>query len=186
VLHNNVYLILLPQFDIQMTDKTAQQDALRAHRASELFEREWRAKESIEMHKLKAREENLRKCRLEQLQEREDDIAQEAKSLRSAFVKNLEKQKAALAKSEVDKIKKHEESQKFSRDIKAQICEKVLVKEREKVERSNGELKMKKEEEEKQRRLDVLRKEKIQGLVDMGVPEKYCADIVRKMAVVHK
>jgi Trichohyalin-plectin-homology domain len=145
-----------------MTDKAAEQDALRAQRSSETYEREWRKKEILAMQKQHAREAELRTCRLAQLKEREDDVASEAKTLRLAFQRALSKQKEAQVLVEEVKEKKKAESRTFSKDIMAQISEKRMVKEQAKKDFLSEAGRIEKIEGEKEDRLDKIKAEKIQ------------------------
>ena len=75
-----------------MTDKQSKQDEIRAHRATEGREREWRRKEKEAALKAKKMEQELKQERLFQNQQKQANIAQEASFLRQEFQKGIKKQ----------------------------------------------------------------------------------------------
>ena len=77
-----------------MSDKHSQQNALRAQRAYEAYEREWRRKEKEAAEKHAAQEKELREERIKQQEAREYAIAVEAHKMRQEFYENLARQKA--------------------------------------------------------------------------------------------
>lgn len=88
------------------SDKQAQQDALRARRAYEAYEREWRRKEKDQAEKHILMEADLRNERNKQQSARENAVAIEAHEMKLEFYKSLERQKqeeAKLAKAAQDR-----------------------------------------------------------------------------------
>jgi Trichohyalin-plectin-homology domain len=76
-----------------VSDKQAQQDALRARRAYEAYEREWRRKEKESAEKQTQQEDDLRAERFKQQRAREEAIAVEAHKMKVEFFETLDCQK---------------------------------------------------------------------------------------------
>jgi Trichohyalin-plectin-homology domain len=77
----------------KVSDKQAQQDALRARRAYEAYEREWRRKEKESAEKQTQQEDDLRAERFKQQRAREEAIAVEAHKMKVEFFETLDCQK---------------------------------------------------------------------------------------------
>ena len=69
------------------SDEQAERDALRAKRATEEAEREWRRKEAAEARHKKEVEDMLRAARSQQMQQKEHYLAVEAQRERAEFEK---------------------------------------------------------------------------------------------------
>jgi hypothetical protein len=92
----------------KVADKHAQQDALRARRAYEAYEREWRRKEKDTAEKHTQQEEELKFERGKQQLAREAAIAVEAHKMKKEFFETLQRQKEeALRSKELEKIAHH-------------------------------------------------------------------------------
>lgn len=102
----------------KMSDKHAQQNALRAQRAYEAYEREWRRKEKEAAEKHAAQEKELREERIKQQDAREYAIAVEAHKMRQEFYENLARQKALEEKLKNETIEEHERNKKYALEVK--------------------------------------------------------------------
>jgi hypothetical protein len=111
----------------KVSDKHSQQNALRAQRAFEAHEREWRRKEKEAAEKHAAQEKELREERVKQQDAREFAIAVEAHKMRKEFYENLARQKdleEIIKKQAIEEIIKkqaieeHERNKKYALEVK--------------------------------------------------------------------
>lgn len=162
-------------------DKQAEKDALRAKRNQEEAEREWRRKEKQEAEKKKATEEMLRRAREDQVKNKEHFLAVQAARDRAEFERVLKAQEEQTLKDEdaerVQNIRRHQHAE----EVRQQIREKE--KERVKVTSAFFEEGIKLDQEAKARRkkLDEIKKRKLQELKEAGVPDKYCNEVARRI-----
>lgn len=169
-----------------MQDKRSEQDALRAKRASEAYEREWRRKEKELALKKIEQENQLREARLKQQQDREHVIAVEAFKMKQEFFDMLKSQKDNEAKEKNDKLRKSELTHQYATEIKSQINKRETERKKERETVMAESQKFKKEQQEKKSHLDVVKARKLQELRDLGIPEKYCNEIRRQMKDLEK
>uniref|UniRef100_A0A0B7A4H8 Cilia- and flagella-associated protein 45 n=1 Tax=Arion vulgaris TaxID=1028688 RepID=A0A0B7A4H8_9EUPU len=162
-------------------DEQAERDALRAKRAQEQAERDWRRKEADEAKKKAELEDSLKKARTMQMQQKEHFMAVQAQRERLEFERVLRAQKEL-----VDKQKREEEAFRKKKyalavDVRAQIRE----KEQDRIAERNAffEEGIKLDEEAKARRLklEAMKKKKLNELRDAGIPDKYLAEVERKI-----
>jgi hypothetical protein len=104
-----------------MSDKQAQQDALRAQRAYEAYEREWRRKEKEAAEKQQSQETELREERIKQQKAREYAIAIEAHNMRQEFYENLHRQKALEKKLKEEEAVIGERNKKYAQEVKVRL-----------------------------------------------------------------
>lgn len=102
----------------KMSDKQAAQDALRAQRAYEAYEREWRRKEKEMAEKHAAQERELREDRLKQQNAREHAIAVEAHKMRIEFMENIRRQKQIEEKIQEEERVHAEKNKIYSSEVK--------------------------------------------------------------------
>ncbi|KAJ3125011.1 Cilia- and flagella-associated protein 45 [Nowakowskiella sp. JEL0407] len=164
----------------KMSDKQAQQDALRAQRAFEAYERDWRRKEKETAAKQAAQEKELREERLKQQKAREHAIAVEARKMKNEFFENLQRQKEIEEKQKAEARERAEKNKIYSSEIKAQITEKEAARRKSREEFFMEGVKLAKERMEKISKIDHIKERKIQELRNVHVPEKYCKEIERK------
>ena len=111
-----------------MSDKQAQQDALRAQRAYEAYEREWRRKEKEAAEKQDSQEKDLREERIKQQQAREYAIAVEAHKMRQEFYENLQRQKELEHKLKQEQIENAERNKKYAQEVKVRPKYSILIR----------------------------------------------------------
>lgn len=102
----------------KMSDKQAAKDALRAQRAYESYEREWRRKEKEAAEKQSNQERELREDRLKQQKAREHAIAAEAHKMRIEFMDNIKRQKEIEEKIQEEERTRAEKNKKYSAEVK--------------------------------------------------------------------
>ncbi|KAI8811517.1 tumor suppressor, Mitostatin-domain-containing protein [Cladochytrium replicatum] len=105
----------------KISDKQAQQDALRAQRAFEAYERDWRRKEKEQAERQAAQEKELRAQRLEQQRARENAIAVEAHKMKEEFYENLKRQKEIEEKLQAEEMLRAEKNRKYSMEVKVRF-----------------------------------------------------------------
>ncbi|CAF0738678.1 unnamed protein product [Adineta steineri] len=162
-------------------DLQAEKDALRAKREQERREREWRDKEKFQAFKKAQTEEEMRVARDWQIKNKEQHLAVEAARERAEFERVLKAQLTQAEKDRSEDFQRFVKRQHFANDLRAQM----VRHERQKVEDRAEffEEGVRREEEARLRRirLDQIKTQKLEELRRAGVPEKYCADIERKI-----
>ncbi|UJR34267.1 hypothetical protein I4U23_021671 [Adineta vaga] len=162
-------------------DLQADKDALRARREQERREREWREKERIQAMKKKDMEDEMRLARDWQIKNKEQYIAIEAARERAEFERVLKAQLSQAEKDRQEQVARISKRDKFANELRDQIIrhEKQKVAERTAFFEEGVRL----DEQARLRRvqLDEIKTRKLNDLRRAGVPEKYCADIERKI-----
>jgi hypothetical protein len=160
-------------------DKQAEMDALMAERAYEQSEREIRIKEQNELLKKKKKIEELIASNERQRLYKQNQLAEQAKQeheeherIVKQYLEETEKERRA----EEDKKKKlYENTQDLKKLIKIKE-EKERMHSKEKLEDGR---KMKQNADDWYRRMEKIKREKIQDLKNLGVQPKYIADLER-------
>ncbi|KAJ3227634.1 Cilia- and flagella-associated protein 45 [Clydaea vesicula] len=164
----------------KISDKQTQQDLLRAKRAFESYEREWRKKEKESIEKEIRLSKELKEERLKQQHSRENAVAFEAHKLKLEFFENIEKQKKVEEKIKEEERIKAEKNKIYAKEVKAQIAEKEANKRKEREEFFMEGIRLAKERKEKLLKIEQTKQRKIQELKSLGVPQKYCSEIEKK------
>ncbi|CAF1645153.1 unnamed protein product, partial [Adineta ricciae] len=162
-------------------DLQADKDALRAKREQERREREWREKEKFEALKKAQTEEEMRLAREWQIKNKEQHLAVEAARERAEFERVLKAQLTQAERERMEEEQRNAKRQRFADDLRSQI---VRHEKQKVVDRAEFfEEAVRREEEARLRRvrLDQIKNQKLEELRRAGVPEKYCADIERKI-----
>ncbi|KAJ3103073.1 Cilia- and flagella-associated protein 45 [Phlyctochytrium bullatum] len=170
----------------KMSDKQAQQDALRAQRAYEAYEREWRRKEKEAAEKQAQMERELREERAKQQRAREHAIAVEANKLKEEFFENLRRQREAEERLKAEELKRAERNKIYALEVKQQIKEKEVLRRKSREEFFVEGVKQAAERKEKNQKIEEIKHRKLQELRSIGVPEKYCKEIERKTHSINK
>ncbi|KAH6566542.1 hypothetical protein BASA62_006638 [Batrachochytrium salamandrivorans] len=170
----------------KMSDKQAQQDALRAQRAFEAHEREWRRKEQEAAEKQMQQEMDLRHERFKQQRSREHAIHIEAQKMKQEFYENLQRQKETEEKLLREEQMRAQKNMIYAQDVKAQIKEKELSRRKTREDFFLEGIRLAHERSEKKFKIDQIKSRKIQELRGMGVPEKYCSEIERQVHTTSK
>merc|ERR1712195_289865 len=131
------------------TDKKAELDALRAKRAMEQAERDWRQKERASIQKQQSQNKMLSQARTQQKKEKERRLETVAKSERNEFDRILKVQRDAAAVEEEKECQKQEAR------------------------------KLRKEIQKEKGHLERIKDRKIQELSQMGIPDKYLIELAR-------
>jgi len=148
-----------------MADKQAEKDALRAQRAYEAYEREWRRKEKETAEKQAQLEKEIREERSRQQQSREKAIALESQKLKEQFFTSLEQQKNLEAKIKAEALHKAEMNRQYAHEVQAQIKEKELLRKKNREDFFLEGVRMAQERNEKKAKIDAIKERKIQVIL---------------------
>ncbi|VDL19210.1 unnamed protein product [Hymenolepis diminuta] len=161
-------------------DSQAEKDALRAKRAMEENERQWRRKELEAARKAQAVKEEMKQERIKAKEYKTQLLAMEATRNKMEFERVLRHQKEMIAKDKLEEEKRQKMKAECSRELKKQICE----KEQQRIAERNAffEEGIRNEEEARLRRMRLIeaKNRKMNELRKAGIPEKYLADVERK------
>lgn len=161
-------------------DKKAELDALRAKRAQEAAEREFRQKEKDAALRASAINADLRQARETQKAEKEAMLAEQAQLEHDDFERIIAVQRRddTLERSKIGK--ERELRNRNAADLRAQIeqIEEMRRKDRREFLEEGNRLKAKRSEEE--RKIEAIRSRKLQELETCAVPEKYRSELVKK------
>lgn len=161
-------------------DDQADRDALRAKRATEEAEREWRKKEALEAKKKCEMEAMLIESRKQQMQQKEHFLAIQAQKDRADFEKILRAHKEVVEKEKRDAEAIKSRAMQHLKEIRAQMA----AKEKEKISERQAffEEGRKYQEEEilHRQKLESVKEKKMQELKNAGIPEKYLLRVQRE------
>ncbi|KAJ3338966.1 Cilia- and flagella-associated protein 45 [Gonapodya sp. JEL0774] len=162
-------------------DKQAQSDAIRAQRADEAYERDWRRKQKESAEKAAKMEKELREERLKQQKAREHAIAVEAYKLKEEFYENLKRQKEDEEKSQAELQRKQAANRQYSVEVQAQISQREHLKKKAREDFFKEGERLAREREEKRKKLEAIKERKLSELKGLGVPMKYYKEVERKV-----
>lgn len=145
-----------------MADKQAEQDALRAQRAYEAYEREWRRKEKDSAEKQAQLEKDIREERYRQQQAREKAIALESQKLKEQFFTSLEQQKMIESKIKAEAMERAEMNRQYAFEVQAQIREKEQLRKKNREDFFLEGVRLAQERNEKKSKIDAIKERKIQ------------------------
>ncbi|CAF1525130.1 unnamed protein product [Rotaria magnacalcarata] len=162
-------------------DIQADKDALRAKREQERREREWREKEKLEALKKKQTEEEMRLAREWQIKNKEQHLAVEAARERAEFERVLKAQLTQAEKERNEELQRISKRHRFADDLRDQIVRHEKQKVEERAAFFDEGVRLDEQARLRRLRLDEIKTQKLNELRRAGVPEKYCADIERKI-----
>ncbi|XP_041373036.1 cilia- and flagella-associated protein 45-like [Gigantopelta aegis] len=162
-------------------DKQAERDAIRARRAQEETEREWRLKEAAQQEKKAAVEAMLKEARTVQLQHKEHNLAVQAQRERAEFERVLRAQNELMEKEkreeETAACKRHHHADEVRAQIRQRERERIL----ERNEFFEEGVRLDEEARLRRQKLDEVKSKKLQELRAAGIPEKYLSQVERKV-----
>ncbi|XP_033114442.1 cilia- and flagella-associated protein 45-like [Anneissia japonica] len=162
-------------------DYQAEKDALRAKRNQEQREREWRQKERETAIKQAENEQMLKVARELQVRNKEHFLAVQAKRERAEFERVLNAQHSANQKEKEKESETHERQRAYAESVRKQIREKEVLKINEKNAFFEEGIKINQEARERRAKLDAIKQKKLSELRAVGVPDKYCAEVARRI-----
>lgn len=161
-------------------DKQAELDALRAKRAQEDYERQWRRKTREEAEKRQKMNRDLAQARERQKREKEDVIAEQARLEREQFERIIEHQ---LEQEELEKLQAEEEKRRLllnANQLNSQITNALELQEKRKREYLEEGERIRKQNEIEKKKIEIIRQKKIQQLEAAGIPSKYTYELKKK------
>lgn len=162
-------------------DEQSERDALRAKRAQEQTEREWRTKEAAEVRKKAETEAMLEEARHKQMMQKEHYLAVQAQRERQEFERVLRAQKELVEREKREELEVRKKRLTHADDVRAQIRR----KEQERIAERNAffeeGVKLDEEARARRARLDEVKRKKLTELRDAGIPDKYLAGVERKV-----
>jgi len=163
----------------KMADTKAEEDALRAKRAQEAAEREWRAKELAAARAAGEKQQAMKIARNVQMREKERKLAEQAQLEKLEFERILSVQAEADARDRELVEMKNLRNMEHKDELRDTIA-------RNAAERKAQRLKFLSEGGSLERRMQAeaikvnsIKQRKLQELSAMGVPPKYCTELQR-------
>eukprot|EP00455_Lapot_gusevi_P029409 TRINITY_DN3149_c0_g6_i1.p1 TRINITY_DN3149_c0_g6~~TRINITY_DN3149_c0_g6_i1.p1 ORF type:complete len:359 (+),score=98.14 TRINITY_DN3149_c0_g6_i1:150-1226(+) len=161
-------------------DKQAELDALRARRAQEAHEREYRVKERETAIRQAAINDDLSRAREEQKHEKEMMLAEQARFEKEEFERIIAVQKVAEEQERQKQIREREQREKNASAVSKQILEIEESRRRNRrdfVEEGN---RLKTEKRERDAQIEAIRARKLQDLERLNVPKQYRQELLKK------
>ena len=161
----------------KFADKAAELDALRAKRAFEASEREYRKRMLREAEKRVRAQAELNESRAKQKADREWELALEAKRQREEFHRNLALQEEWMDREKAERDAKLRAAHAHKDEILVEISEREKLR---KKERQVFLAQAKTEQAQREADLERLRRirnRKVQELLDQGVDERYTVQL---------
>eukprot|EP01010_Urceolus_cornutus_P003002 NODE_400_length_1698_cov_270.086719_g319_i0.p1 GENE.NODE_400_length_1698_cov_270.086719_g319_i0~~NODE_400_length_1698_cov_270.086719_g319_i0.p1 ORF type:complete len:486 (-),score=160.84 NODE_400_length_1698_cov_270.086719_g319_i0:161-1618(-) len=161
-------------------DKQAELDALRAKRAQESYERDWRRKEREEADRQARSNRDLALARETQTREKELTLADQAMVENEEFERIIAVQRAEddIERERANSLKQRRNM--HASELKDQISHMGEVKKRERREFVEEGRKLIKQRQEEAEKMERIRMEKLHHLEEQGVPAKYRNELCRK------
>lgn len=163
-------------------DKQAELDALRARRAQEAYEREWRDQERRAAARAQAINEDLHDAREKQTREKERMLAEQSRVEKEEFERIILVQRM---EEEVER-QKREREEAFRRGnasaLQKQITEIEENRRKERREFLEQGNRLKMEKREREALVDAIRGRKLEELEKLQVPKQYRQELLKKRA----
>lgn len=163
-------------------DKQAEMDALRARRAQEAYDREWRTKEREAQLRQEAINKDLSRARERQKQEKEVMLRDQARFEKDEFEHVICVQKSAEELERLKQIREKELRDKNAADIKKQIAEIEENRRKERRDFLEEGNKLKTEKRERDSTIESIRGRKLNELEHLEVPKQYRSELLKKRA----
>ncbi|XP_033758480.1 cilia- and flagella-associated protein 45-like isoform X2 [Pecten maximus] len=165
-------------------DEQAERDALRAKRAQEQTEREWRKKEAEEMRKKAETECMLIEARAKQMNQKEHFLAVQAQRERVEFERVLHAQKELVEKERREELEATKKRHTHADDVRQQIRQKETHRIMERNAFFEEGVKLDEEARIRRSKLEEVKRKKLGELRDAGIPERYVTHVAHKVDVV--
>ncbi|EFC44289.1 hypothetical protein NAEGRDRAFT_67854 [Naegleria gruberi] len=167
-------------------DKLSEMDTLRAKRAQEALEREFRKKKMQEEEKRVKMNQELHGTRQKQKMEKENKIAELAREDREDFSRIVDHQKKL---EELEKLKAEEEKKRRVQTQQQLMQQMDNTKEEKDKQRreylEEGEL-LKRKMELERKKVELIRKKKLHELLESGIQDKYTGKLMTTDFTVEK
>lgn len=167
-------------------DEQAERDAMRAKRSQEQAERDWRRKEAEESRKKTELEDSLKYARTMQMAQKEHFQAVQAQRERAEFERVLRAQKELVERQKREEDSMLKKRHAHADDVRSQIREKERARIADRNAFFEEGVKLDEEARERRMKLEAVKKKKLGELKNAGIPDKYLAQVERKVNEPHK
>ena len=164
----------------KMADKQAELDALRAKRAAEEAERQWRKQQQVEAERSASIQDALDNARAAQKMEKERRLIEQAQQEKEEFDRILRVQRDAEQLESSAKTKKHMAAREHMEELQAQIMMNAEVRKKNRMDFLDEGAQQRSKMESDRLKLEAIKTEKLHTLERIGVPEKYTVDLASK------
>lgn len=161
-------------------DKAAVLDALRAKRAQEQLERDYRQKEAQQAERQQRIQEELAHAREMQMLEKERRLAAQAAADRAEHESIVHVQREMQSEQHLKQSLDKERNSRYNQELQAQISETREMRRKTRKEFMEEGLQLRRQEEEHKAKLEEIRRRKVEQLETMGVPKKYTVELATK------
>ena len=161
-------------------DRQSEIDALRAKRAFEEQERQQREKEKRELLKKAKIQKELEDARQSQFSEKERRLAEQAKQERNEFMRIINTQKEEKMRETMIEDEKKNILRQHADQLRSQITQNEEIKKQERLDYLEEGRKVRQEQDEEKRRLEMIKNRKLDELKHLGISQKYTADLSKK------
>jgi len=164
----------------KMADKQAELDALRAKRAIEEAERQWRRKEAAAAERQLSINVTLNEAREAQKLEKERRLMEQAVQEKEEFDRILRVQKETTQAEEMSKTKRVDTLRGHQEELTTQILMNAEVRKKNRMDFLNEGSRGRAQMEADRLKLEAIKANKLHTLHTAGVPEKYTVDLAHK------
>jgi len=164
----------------KMKDKQAELDALRAKRAAEEAERQWRKSQQVEAERAGAIQASLDNARAAQKMEKERRLIEQAQQEKEEFDRILRVQREAEELEHQAKFKKAVAATSHMEELQAQILMNAEVRKKNRMDFLEEGVGQRAKMESDRLKLEAIKSEKLGTLQRIGVPDKYTVDLASK------
>jgi len=164
----------------KMKDKQAELDALRAKRAAEEAERQWRKTQQLAAEREATILNSLDQAREAQKLEKERRLIEQAQQEKEEFDRILRVQREAEEAEQSVKSKKHYACKEHMQELQAQILMNAEVRKKNRMEFLDEGVQQRARMEAGRLKLEGIKVEKLKSLEASGVPPKYTVDLANK------
>jgi len=164
-------------------DEQAERDALRAKRAQEQAERDWRKKEAEESRKKAETESMLKVARTQQMEQKEHFLAVQAQRERADFERVLIAQQELVEKEKREEVEKVSQRRVYADDVRDQIKQKEGQRIVDRQAFFEEGVKLDEEAKLRRAKLNEVKRKKLEELRSTGIDIRYVQEVARKANV---
>lgn len=164
----------------KLKDKQAELDALRAKRAAEESERQWRKQQQLAAERNSAIQRSLDEAREVQKLEKERRLIEQAQQEKEEFDRILRVQREAESIEQVGKQNKMNAAREHMMELQAQILMNAEVRKKGRMEFLDEGVQQRAKMEQGRLKLESIKADKLSELRNSGVPSKYTVDLENK------
>ena len=161
-------------------DRQSEIDALRAKRAFEESERLARQKEKLEKEKKVRIQRDLEDARQSQFAEKQRRMSEQAKQERDEYSRIITSQKEEDMKEAMIDDEKKNILRQHADQLRTQITQNEEYGKQERLDHLEEGRKIRQSQEEERRRLEQIKNRKLGELENLGISQKYTADLAKK------